>query len=306
MSTQLLRSHLYRVWSRHWALQVASVSVMTMVLMMLNALFLGYGMFNRTVDQWGRGLEMTVYLKDTATWAALQELDKQIRDSGSFDQIQQVNKAEATRKFLTALGGESLELLSDPKWSSPIPASYELRMVETSDADQRLNGLQAWSARFRGMEAVEDVFYGQGWIENFSRFLSGARVAVVLVWILGLSVGLLIVSNCIRLSFMQRVEEIEVLELVGATPSFIRAPFLLEGVALGVFASLLSLAISYGLHSALLAWLGQAWSFWFAFQDLSPLSWWAVAANIVSGIIFGAVGAWNCVRRLNTGWAAAS
>ena len=103
-----------------------------------------------------------------------------------------------------------------------------------------------------------------------------------------------------------RREEIEVLELVGATSHFIRTPFLLEGVVLGLIASLCSLALSYGMHSLLLHWLAGKWSFWLALQSLTPLPGWQVAVNLVSGVAFGALGAWNCVRRLNTGWSAAA
>jgi cell division transport system permease protein len=171
---------------------------------------------------------------------------------------------------------------------------------------QRLASLQSWSEQFRAFEFVDEVFYGQGWVENFSKFIGSARGIIGAIWILSLSVGLLIVGNCIRLSFLQRREEIEVLELVGATARFIRVPFLIEGLALGLTASLFSLAISFGLHSLLLGWLSAKWNFWLALQQMSPLQPWYVVMNIISGVVFGALGAWNCVRKLNTGWSAAA
>jgi cell division transport system permease protein len=306
MNGSLLGQHLFRAWRKHWALQMASVTVMTLVLMMLNGLFFGYTAFNRTVDQWGKGLEMSVYIKEGAEPGAVEGLERQVRESGEFDQVHFTPKTEATKKFLTALGPESLELLSDPKWSSPIPASFDLRLSDQVPTGNRVNVMQTWSARLRGLDFVEDVFYGQGWVENFSSFLGGARGVVAMCWVLALCVGLLIVSNCIRLSFLQRRDEIEILELVGATSRFIRVPFLLEGVVLGAVASVCSLLLSYGLHALLLGWLGDKWNFWFALQNLAPLQAWYIAANLASGIAFGALGAWNCVRKLNTGWSAAA
>lgn len=306
MNSYILRQHVARAWGKHWPLQLASVTVMAVVLMILNLLFLGFSAFNQTVAQWGRGLEMIVYMKEDAGERAITNLRQKIESSGDFDEVRFVSKGDATKKFLTALGPDSLELLSDPKWKSPIPASFELRLSERIPIDRRLASMQGWSAQFKAGDVVDDVFYGQGWIENFSQFLRSVRGLVAGIWLLSLSVGLLIVGNCIRLSFLQRRDEIAVLELVGATARFIRLPFLVEGLTLGFFASVLSLALSFLLHSAILYWLAERWTFWVAFQQLPAIQPWYVGVNVVTGMAFGALGAWNCVRRLNTGWAAVS
>lgn len=304
MSNHIMRQHLRRAWKRHWALQAASVTVMTVVLLLMNFMFLGFSTFHQVINQWGRGLEMIVYMKESAADDNLQEFRTKLEKSGQFDQIAYISKNEATKKFLSALGGESLALMSDPKWNSPIPASFELRLSESVPLDQRVASLKGWADQFHAFSFVEDVFYGQGWVENFSRFMRSARGIVIVIWVLSLSIGLLIVSNCIRLSFMQRRDEIEVLELVGATTRFIRTPFLVEGVTIGLLASVLSLLLSFALHATLLAWLGDKLNFWMALQQIKPLEAWYIAANLLTGIVFGALGAWNCVRKLNTGWAA--
>lgn len=306
MTGSLLFQHLFRAWSRHWALQVASVTVMTLVLVMLNLLFLVYSTFDRTVDNWGRGLEMTVYFRDGATAEGVAEVRREIEASGQFESVRMTGKDEATRRFLETLGGESLELLADPQWKSPLPASLDLRLSAGFSPASRVDTLRSWSEKLRTMASVDDVFYGQGWVENFARFLGGARWAVVLFWCLSLAVGLMIVGNCIRLSFSQRRQEIEILELVGATARFIRLPFLVEGVMLGLVAACLSLGLSYALHTLLLSGLGDRWEFWLALREVPPMRGWYVVASLASGIGFGALGAWNCVRRLNTGWSAAA
>jgi len=301
----VVRQHLARAWRRHWGLQVASVSVMSLVLLILNLMGLGYSAFDQMITQWGQGLEMIVYLKEGLPPTALEQLKTKLQASGEFAKVQYVSKNEATKKFLKVLGPDSLQLLSDPKWSSPIPASFELQLSDHIPVGRRVASLQSWSARLHSEASVDDVFYGQGWVENLSRFIRGAKGVVGLLWVLGLSVGLLIVGNCIRLSFLQRREEIEILELVGATTRFIRWPFLLEGICIGFLASIFSLVLSWGLHSFLLDWIGHTWNFWFALGRVEPLQGWIILLNLATGISFGAIGAWNCVRKLNTGWAAA-
>lgn len=305
MNGNLLLQHMFRAYAKHWPLQFASISVMTMVLVILNFIFLSFSTFNRMVESWGKGMEMIVYVKEGITPQNFESLKKHMEDSGDFDHIEYTNKNEATKRFLEALGPESAELLKDPKWNSPIPASFELKLSDRIPVEQRLASLQGWSSQFRALEFVDEVFYGQGWIENFSKFLRSARGIMFGIWILSLAVGLLIVSNCIRLSFLQRREEIEVLELVGATARFVRVPFLIEGLALGLAASVLSLGLSFGLHTLMLGWLAEKWNFWMALQQIPALQPWYIVMNLISGVAFGALGAWNCVRKLNTGWAAA-
>jgi cell division transport system permease protein len=304
MNFIIFKRHLIRAWSRHWALQLASITVMSLVLIILNFLFLGFTAFHQTLLQWGNGMEMIVYLKGDVDAVQADQLREKIHRSGDFSKVEFVSKGDATKKFLTSLGSDSLALMDDPKWSSPIPASFELHLSDQVPLAKRLPAMQTWSSELKTLGFVEDVFYGQGWIENFSRFLQSVRGLVAVLWILSLSVGLLIVSNCIRLSFMQRYDEIAILELVGATSTFIRLPFIFEGFVLGAMASMISLGISYGIHSMALVWLSQNWSFWGAFNLLSPLATWHIAANIATGMAFGMLGSWNCMRKLNSGWAA--
>lgn len=300
-----LFQQLFRTWNRHWILQLASVTVMTMVLVLLNFLFLAFSAADSTIQQWATSLEMVVYLKDGTAPEAQDQIREAAEVSGQFDKVEFVSKDTATQKFLASLGPESLELLKDPKWSSPIPSSFELKLSSAVPIKARVPALESWGARFKALGFVEDVFYGQGWVENFSSFISSARGALALLWILSLGVGLLVIGNCIRLSFWQRRDEIEILELVGATSRFVRAPFLFEGLVLGFVASVASLLLSFVFHGLLVAWMAKNWPFWTALSDVPPLPGWAVALNLVTALAFGLIGAWNCVRKINTGWSAA-
>ena len=301
-----LQQHIQRVWVQHWPLQLATVIVMTLVLMLFNLLAAGVHGAENLLASWGQGLELVVYLKDSSTEKDIENLKSQLQKSEQIESLQFVSKKAATEAFVKSLGKDSFPLLSDPKWNSPIPASFEAKIKRTMTGEEDLNRLKSWSASLKELGMVEDVFYGQGWIENFSRFITQSRLIVIGVWILSLLVGLLIVGNCIRLSFLKRKDEIDVLELVGATASFVRAPFIAEGVFLGLVASVISIVLSYVLHAIVLHYLQSQWTFWTEWQTLRPLEFWMVALNLFLGASFGAIGSWVCVRKINTGWSAAT
>lgn len=301
----LSAQHVRRAWRQHWALQLATVIVMTMILVLFNLLSVSVRGANQLLFQWGQGMEMVVYLKDTATEADLGSLREKLESSKKFESVSYTSKKSATETFLSSLGKDSSSLLKDPKWSSPIPASLEARLDQGLGIQARVGEFQKWAEELKKFSFVDDVFYGQGWIENFSRFLSQSRILIGAVWLLCLAVGLLIVGNCIRLSFLRRKEEIEVLELVGATARFIRTPFVVEGIFLGLIASIISILISYILHSLVLHYLKSEWAFWSQWNELRPMEFWMILVNLTLGVSFGALGAWLCVRKLNTGWSAA-
>src|ERR1700751_5736690 len=109
MNFYVIRQHLARAWSRHWPLQVASVTVMTVVLLILNLLFLSFTAFNQMVGHWGKALEMIVYVREDAGQEPVEKFHRLLEVSGYFEAVQYISKSEATKKFLSALGSESLE-----------------------------------------------------------------------------------------------------------------------------------------------------------------------------------------------------
>jgi len=110
----------------------------------------------------------------------------------------------------------------------------------------------------RALPGVEDVQFNRDWVDKM-RSLS--RLAQAVGFFLGgilILASFFIISNVIRLNVFSRKNEVEILRLVGATNTFIRTPFIIEGVALGVLGSLLSLALVYGVIRAFPLYLGAS------------------------------------------------
>ena len=297
--------HLVRAWAHHFRLQLTSSAVLAAVLIVLNFIYLSYQAFDHTVARWGRDLGLTVYLSDAAIPATIDDLKQKAESAKIFGPVRYVSKASATAQFLKTLGPQAQTLTQDPQWESPLPASLELKLSDVVQPADRVGSLREWADRLRALPGVDDVVYGQGWVENLGRFIHGVQSGMALAWILALGIGFLVVSNCIGLSILQRREEIEILELVGATPFYIRRPFLVEGLVLGLGASAVSLALSWGLHTWLIEKSLGELDFWAVGLGLEALPRLLIALNVSTAVAFGVLGAWSCVRRLNTQWSAA-
>ena len=117
---------------------------------------------------------------------------------------------------------------------NPLPASYRIRFKVSDDRSLHIS---EFAEKIRGKPGVESVEYGEKWIGRFEKFMIICRVFLLGVGAL-LSLGLtLIISNTIRLSIYSRQDEIELMLLIGATPRFVKIPFLLEGVLQGLSGS---------------------------------------------------------------------
>jgi cell division transport system permease protein len=123
---------------------------------------------------------------------------------------------------------------------NPLPASFRIRFTVS---DNRSLHIREFAEQIRGEPGVESVEFGEKWIGRFEKFMLICRVFLLGVGIL-LSLGLiLIISNTIRLSIYSRQDEIELMLLIGATPRFVKIPFLLEGMLQGLSGSLISLGL---------------------------------------------------------------
>jgi cell division transport system permease protein len=195
------------------------------------------------VAEWKEQFQVTVFLEDGITAEQLGLLKKRIQSERAVKTTSYTSKEEALQQFKRELRGK--ELLLEGLGENPIPASFQLRIHDPYQTPEALRQLAASLGR---LEGVEDVLYGQEWVDR-------AAGAIRILRMLGLAVGLalgmaslLIVSNTIRLTVYARAEEIEIMRLVGATKTHIRGPFLLEGLIQGGLGAGLALALLFGAY----------------------------------------------------------
>lgn len=99
------------------------------------------------------------------------------------------------------------------------------------------------AARVQAFAFVDDLRYGEEWIEKLYRLRNIAGIAGIVLGLAFAAVSVIIIGATIRMAVLSRAKEISIMRLVGATDSYIRRPFLLEGFAKGVLGGLLALLL---------------------------------------------------------------
>ena len=193
---------------------------------------------NGFLSNWNKQVQLIVYLQDDIAPSQKIDLENLFKKNSRVQSTEEVNKDRAWKEFR-----ESREEKLGLKFGldfNPLPSSYRI-IFKLSD--NRLLHISEFASKIQNEPGVESVEYGKNWISRFEKFMVFCRVFLMATGAL-LSFGLiLIISNTIRLSIYSRQDEIELMLLIGATPRFVKIPFLLEGMLQGLSGSILSLGL---------------------------------------------------------------
>ncbi len=289
-----------RSWSQHFAVQASTLLVLTATFTVIFSIFSLLGNLKSILTKWGKDIQVTVFLEEALSKDNLSEIEQSLRGMGDFSSLRFVDKIEARTKFMKQMPGFAKEVIQDSEFSNPFPSSYQLGGLPSTKVAQ----LPDIAKKISVLAGVEDVSYGQEWVENYASFITGiSQSGWFLVVTLALG-SLLVISNSVRVALSQRREEIEIMELVGATSGMIRAPYVFEGAVMGGAAALLAIALSYFVYQLELHLLASDMNFLGISEVFSFFKIESALLLFVFGIASGAVGAYLCVRKVNTGWAA--
>lgn len=234
-------------------------------------------------------VEITVYLKTgpDPSQDQIDALQSQIMGWKEVKSSVFVSKQEALEQLRKDFekDPEILEGLT----GNPLPASFEISLVNP----QSVNDV---AARFSGNSIVDEVRYGKEIADKLFTFTASARNFLVgFIVLLGI-VAVLLISNTIRLSIFARKREVEIMKLVGATNWFIRWPFIIEGVTVGLGGAILAVVVVLVLNTVLVGKIRDNLTFMTVPLDAVPYM--AVAGILLAvGIVIGAAGSGIGLRR---------
>lgn len=223
-----------------------AVLTIAVVLVLIGSAALLVENMSGLLDEFGDALQVTAYLEDDLPESELAALAERVAAAPGVDRVAVVTREEALERFERIAGGAELLVGLE---ENPLPASLEIQLqpeARTADA------LAVLETALDGLPGIDELAHGQEWIEGYARAVSlvGA-VATGIALVLG-GAALLIVANTIRLAFYARRDELDILALVGASRTFVRVPFLLEGTVQGLAGGLLALLVVWGAYELVL------------------------------------------------------
>ncbi|NBI07827.1 permease-like cell division protein FtsX [Senegalia massiliensis] len=233
-----LKQGLQGVW-RNRMMSLASIGSVTSTLIILGIiLILVLNVNNLSVMLKQEFDEIEIFLSEDATDEEKTKLEKDLRDVKGISDVKYKSKEEALKSMKDQWKDNSY-LLEDLE-ENPFPDSFILRINDLDNSDKIVNSI-------KDMEGIEDIKYYRDIIERTVTIANIVRTGGIIIIAILILISIFIISNTIKITVAARKKEINIMKYVGATNGFIRGPFIVEGVLLGILGSIVSIAlIGYG------------------------------------------------------------
>ena len=281
-------------WASLWRTRTSSafaVVTIALAVIVLGALLLLTWNVEQMLARWTAAAEFSVYLHDEATSEQRGQLEALIDQSGASAGREYVSKADALSRFRREF--TELASLTETFDDNPFPASVEVRVRPQAEID---GSAEALVRRIAELPGVADVRYDREWLTRIASGLSAIRGAGLALALLMAMAAAITVAAVVRLGLYARRDEIEIMQLVGSPLSFIRGPFIAEGVMQGGAGAVLALVALWVGFAVAAAWWGSGLATLLEGGELAFLPVRFVAGLVLGGMAVGGAGGFAASR----------
>ena len=212
-----------------------SFGTMCVIMIFFGVCFILVGNFNHFIEQVESEQGIQAFIESDATDQEVTEIGNQIKDLQGVNTVEFVSKEEALQQMKDRLGEKSY-LLDGYEENNVFPASY---VVKLTDLTQTSNV----KSQIEGMNNIKKVTSSDETIAALVKVANGIKIGSYIIIAALVFISIFIISNIIKLTVYARRKEISIMKYVGATNSFIRWPFIVEGVIIGLVSGAISLVI---------------------------------------------------------------
>ena len=264
-------------------MSVASIGVLVACMLLIGAAVLFTMNVNSIMGYIESMNEMVVFVEDDADQATIDALGQSLKNDRNISSVTYTSKEEALEEQMGMMEDAAGLLEGLQGDENPLPASYSIQVKDLELLDETV-------ARINNMTGVNYAVAPTDVAATLVDVKTGVSTAgLLIVAILGM-VSVIIVSNTIKVTVFNRRKEISIMKYVGATDAFIRIPFLVEGMVIGLVSALLAFGLLWAGYDYVLRWLGETGSSWLqmAYANLIPFD--AMALKLLSGFAGAGVG----------------
>ncbi|UFT98527.1 permease-like cell division protein FtsX [Radiobacillus kanasensis] len=263
----------------------ASIGAVTTTLILVGAFLMLMLNLNQIADNIEEDVEIKVLVDLTADQSQIDTIGEQLKKIPEVSTVKFSSKEEELNALIESMGeeGKSWELFEQ---DNPLNHAYIVKTEDPTDAIQVAEEIAEY-------DNVQEVNYGKTVVQKLFTFNDYAR-NIGLALIIGLIfTAIFLISNTIKITIMARSREIGIMKLVGATNAFIRWPFFIEGLLLGVLGSIVPIGLILGGYYYLEAHVSDLISF--EFVELLPFNPFAWQLSLIILVIGAGIGVWGSV-----------
>lgn len=221
---------------RNKTLSIASIATVTATLFILGVITMTVANVNKVVDCLGSMVEVKIYLDDDINDTSKNSIENKVKTIDGVTSIVFESKEEALENVRGQLNDDTGELSAGFEEKNPFPASFTVKVKEPEIVDNVVSSIE-------GMNGIERIKDARSTIEKISRITNSLKVAAIVAFVIFILISLFLIGNTIKITVFTRKREIGIMKYVGATDWFIRWPFIIEGVILGIIGAVFAVIL---------------------------------------------------------------
>lgn len=269
----------------------ASLAIMCATMLIFGLFFMIIENLNNAVETLETQQGIQVFIQKTATDAQMEQIGEQIQAIDGVNKVTFVSKEDALNQTKEKLKDKQA-LIAGWDESNPFKASYLVTLTDLKLSPQVQDEIKK-------IDNIDSIQSRDETINGLVAIANGVRIVSAVILTLLVLISIFIIGNTIKLTVHARRKEISIMKYVGATDSFIRWPFVIEGIIIGIVAALLSmlvLGIAYSLitNAAANSIISTMGIKLLSFTDMTTL---LVIVYMVLGIGIGALGSSISMRK---------
>ena len=267
---------------------ILAITAMMLILGLFFVAFVNVNLFTKSIEKDYNVVQ--VYVKENTKAEEVKALTESLENMEGVEKVEFVSKADALVSLKDTWGDNAYLLDNLPQ--NPLPDSFNV-YVKDKDAANRL------AEEAPKLAGVEDIVYYRDTIEKLaqlSRFVETGSIVAMLFLII---VSIIIVANTIKLTVFNREKEIGIMKYLGATNSFVRAPFILGGIIVGIVSAVVATGLTHLIYSRISGIIGEDVNRILSinFVPAEQLSMVLLVMFLILGVLIGSVGSMISIRR---------
>ncbi len=261
-----LKQGFKNIWSNR-LFSLASIATMAACIFMFGIFFSLATNFQAMVKSAEEGVAVTAFFDEGITEDQIEVIGDKISKRAEVANYVYVSADDAWNEFKEIYFKGSEDLAEGFAEDNPLAnsAHYEIYLNDVSMQDALVTYLES----IDGVRKVNHSEVAANTLADFNSLISYVSIGIIMIL---LAVSTFLISNTVTIGISVRREEIAIMKLIGATDYFVRAPFVVEGILIGLIGSALPLALLYVLYSKVVVYIAGKFSFLSNMMNFLPVN----------------------------------
>lgn len=236
----LIKEGFRNTWTNRM-MSIASICVLMSCLVLIGSASMIFLNMDSLLSRIEEENVIMVYIKDDTSDADIDKMGQDIKALGNIKDVEFVSKEDAWAEQLETMEDAQAQFFTQISSDIPLPDAYKVTVADLGKFDTTVKQLKA-------LNNVDTIRENKDLAQKLVAIRHGITIISIVIIAVLFAISLFIISNTIKLTVYSRRLEISIMKSVGATNSFVRLPFVVEGMILGILSGVISLGLVWGLY----------------------------------------------------------